>query len=48
MAILDQLVEQRILEASERVEFDDLPGAGRVLGEPQYVAKIMARPGSGS
>lgn len=31
MQILDMLAEQRILEAIERGEFDDLPGRGRRL-----------------
>jgi hypothetical protein len=31
MQILDMLAEQRILEAIERGEFDDLPGSGRPL-----------------
>jgi len=31
MQILDMLAEQRILEAIERGEFDDLPGRGRPL-----------------
>lgn len=31
MEMLDTLVEQRILEAIERGEFDDLPGAGAPL-----------------
>ena len=31
MLLIDEIVEQRIREAAERGEFDDLPGAGKPL-----------------